>query len=684
MKKIYLLSVFIFLLVTAASTQVIPNGGFELWETNGVGVSEPTYWESMNLADFTNVFQEPGHNSTSAARLSVEWDNALEMYVTSMLFFDGYFPVDKRFTELRGYYKGTSVGGDSLTFYVGIYSQDVLIGYGMGGTNSSAGNWTSFSVSINYMNSNIPDKAFVAIHIPPYSGVVHAGTTFTVDDLDLYEGTGPNAPVLVSAATNTAGDQVEMNFNEAMADPAGSQCQFTITHNGSNITPTAAALKNGFPQTILLTLGTNLQAGELLTAGYAAGSVTSAQGMPLASFSDFPVTNNTGGTAQYEWIPVASNTINNLWSVYFTDAGNGWVAGEWATALHSVNGGKDWSQQNICAETHFLSVHATTVSKVYLASMDNVYASNDAGANWTPKFTNTSNTYFLDLFFLNQSTAWTVGNFVTVDKTTDGGDTWNLVGITGFSPCDFTSVHFRDASNGWAVGDCGVAACSSNGGVNWDGGEFYFSTMANFKSIFFINSDIGWIVGDSGIVMKTTNGGGFWNRIETDQDYFLNGVIFIDANTGWAAGDNGLIIKSTDGGLTWTEEVSHTTNKLRCIYFIPSGLGWAVGDNGTILRYASSGTGYGNIANQSLNTLHIYPNPSAGHSVVAFQLSENDHITLDITDVTGKVVEVITSGHLAKGDYKYNMDSSGLENGLYFCRLISDHQIVREPFIVNK
>jgi photosystem II stability/assembly factor-like uncharacterized protein len=539
-------------------------------------------------------------------------------------------------------------------------------------------------LNINYINGNIPDKAFVAIHIPPSSGLLHAGTTFTVDDLDLYEGSGPSAPVLVSAATNTAGNQVELNFNEAMANPAGSQSQFTITHNGSNITPTAAALKNGFPQTLLLTLGSNIQAGELLTASYSAGSVTSAQGVPLASFTNFPVTNNVGGPAQYEWIPVTSNTTNNLWSVHFPDASNGWVAGEWATALHSVNGGRNWSPQSVSAETHFLSVYAANTSKVYLASMDNVYTSTDGGAYWTPKFTNTSNTYFLDLFFLNQSTGWAVGGYVTVDKTTDGGDTWNLVGNTGFSPCDFTSVHFRDASNGWGVGDCGVVASSSNGGINWNGGEFYFNTMANFKSVFFINTDIGWIVGDSGIVMKTTNGGGFWNRIETNQNYYLNSVIFIDANTGWAAGDNGLIIRTTNGGLNWTEDESHTFNKLRCIYFIPSGLGWAVGDNGTILRYGPSGTGYGDMTNQTVNPLHIYPNPSAGHATVEFQLIETKHITLDITDATGKVVARITSGKLDKGSYKYEFDNSDLGSGLYFCRLISDHEIVREPFIVSK
>ncbi len=47
-----------------------------------------------------------------------------------------------------------------------------------------------------------------------------------------------------------------------------------------------------------------------------------------------------------KWMPQMSGTTNELRSVHFTSASEGWVAGSHATLLHTTNGGTSWTAVN--------------------------------------------------------------------------------------------------------------------------------------------------------------------------------------------------------------------------------------------------------------------------------------------------------------------------------------------------
>lgn len=99
------------------------------------------------------------------------------------------------------------------------------------------------------------------------------------------------APALVSAATNTAGTKVVLAFSKAMASPAGKHGEFAVTVNGTGNTVTAAAL-NRDPARIDLTLTNPVSSGDVITVGYTKGTVLSAAGGALESFTGQAVTNN--------------------------------------------------------------------------------------------------------------------------------------------------------------------------------------------------------------------------------------------------------------------------------------------------------------------------------------------------------------------------------------------------------
>ena len=98
----------------------------------------------------------------------------------------------------------------------------------------------------------------------------------------------PGIPnVLYTAKSTTA---IEIQFDIAMADPAGKQDQFTVTVDGTPVTISTAALKAGDPNTIILNLASSLTGTETVLVSYTQGDVSGATGGILFSFSDQPVT----------------------------------------------------------------------------------------------------------------------------------------------------------------------------------------------------------------------------------------------------------------------------------------------------------------------------------------------------------------------------------------------------------
>lgn len=98
-------------------------------------------------------------------------------------------------------------------------------------------------------------------------------------------------PVLVSAATNTAGTVITLTFDKAMANPSGKHGQFSAVVAGTSRSFTAAAL-NADTTKIDLTLASAVTSGQVVTVSYTAGDVAASDTSPLSSFSGVSVTNN--------------------------------------------------------------------------------------------------------------------------------------------------------------------------------------------------------------------------------------------------------------------------------------------------------------------------------------------------------------------------------------------------------
>lgn len=121
--------------------------------------------------------------------------------------------------------------------------------------------------------------------------------------------------------------------------------------------------------------------------------------------------------------------------------------------------------------------------------------------------------HLTDVFFVNDTLGFVVGQNGTILKTFDAGDTWNARPL---------------------------------------------NTLRHMDKVWFCDADTGFIACDSGFIFKTTNSGDDWIQIETGIAGKINDLLFLDGQTGFIAYDNGHLIKSTDGGLTWETKIDTT------------------------------------------------------------------------------------------------------------------------------
>jgi photosystem II stability/assembly factor-like uncharacterized protein len=181
------------------------------------------------------------------------------------------------------------------------------------------------------------------------------------------------------------------------------------------------------------------------------------------------------------------------------------------------------------------------------------------------------------------------GWITTIGKiysTIDAGQTWQLQ-YEGDEGTIIKSIFPVDDQVIYAVGDFGTILKSVNGGQTW---AQQTSPTDNFLfKTYFVNKSTGWIAGDNGIILKTIDGGKSWFIQDTPVQSRLYDISFLDENTGWAVGRDGIILHTINGGRTWNAQTSGTTDKLRAAFFIDQKVGFVVGSNGTLLKTADAG-----------------------------------------------------------------------------------------------
>ncbi|MAT39137.1 MAG: hypothetical protein CL946_06000 [Ectothiorhodospiraceae bacterium] len=168
----------------------------------------------------------------------------------------------------------------------------------------------------------------------------------------------------------------------------------------------------------------------------------------------------------------------------------------------------------------------------------------------------------------------------SLDRTTDGGATWEEQDVFGFG-------YFMDVESGahlndhiYALSDGSVLVNASfDDGENWnvslldnafENGSVYGMSFANDR--------VGLVVGGGGRILRTTDGGQSWN-ITHGIGYLgtISDVHFTTPDLGFALTNSSSILLTTDGGERWIETIPNDDVTLQYASMYSQSSGYAYG-----------------------------------------------------------------------------------------------------------
>jgi photosystem II stability/assembly factor-like uncharacterized protein len=346
--------------------------------------------------------------------------------------------------------------------------------------------------------------------------------------------------------------------------------------------------------------------------------------------------------------------------------------------------------------TSFYAYHARNINDVFVNdynhiclvggnkrndSIQSIFTSSDAGSTWNSVSDNMGS-WLKSVYFTTSLQGFAVGDYGKILKTTDGGNTWTKITLTGnLNQRNFCSVFFTDTQNGYIVGgneNTGMQTIlkTTDGGITWNiikdisgeflnavyfpslnigfsvgnHGTFYKTTDAgntwiaitipgnvgtrNYKSTYFISNTLGFIVGGNltndsiQTILKTTDGGNNWTAVSDILAPMLNDVYFVNQNNGYTVGNNGVVLYTSNTGNTWqTVNLPNNNNyTFNAVYFYNSDYGYIVGNQGIVYRYynplgqsPNAQTMTAKDLNADTITLHAIVNPNGYDTHITFE-----------------------------------------------------------------
>jgi photosystem II stability/assembly factor-like uncharacterized protein len=325
---------------------------------------------------------------------------------------------------------------------------------------------------------------------------------------------------------------------------------------------------------------------------------------------------------------------------------------------------------------------------IYLSGATKYFCkSYDGGKTWRElAHTSALQDGILSMYWFHPDTGIVVGHkaFGTrrdevIWKTTNGGWTLTEVLAATLPPTDmqWNGIDFAPANRniGVVVGDDNYIFYTTDGGTTWTQATENIATATiDLEDVVMVNSTTGFAVGDSGTLVKTTNGGAAWTvQAVTWGTVNLLDIEFNTPNRLWVGGvDNGFLWYSTNGGANWTNAsvglVTGTTDVKSVFFHGMSGILWAGCEN----SYVASRTD--NVAGTDTPSLPFalnqnYPNPFNPSTTIEFAIASDDHVSLNVYNVSGKLVATIMNKDLKAGTYTVAFKADNLATGVYFYKL---------------
>ena len=303
-----------------------------------------------------------------------------------------------------------------------------------------------------------------------------------------------------------------------------------------------------------------------LPGGWETQNSGTSQDLYAVSFTTTDIGTAVGGTATIlrttdagtNWSPQTCGVTVPLYGVSFYDNNKGMAVGNEGTILSTTNGGTTWNTFQTGWMTAYYGAHMVTSTTGFAVGQNTIF---QPLVTWTTDGWNSKNDVafylvhnsvyhegtLLDVYFVNASTGFAAAAVWTgegaIARTTNGGWTWDTIYWTSDA---IYCIHFPTATTGYAAGKGGHMYKTTDGGNTWN--VLSSGVYQGINDIWFVSENIGTAVGESGLILRTENGGTTWTIQDSGTYQEMYGVVFLDENNGFAVGKTGTILHTTNGG----------------------------------------------------------------------------------------------------------------------------------------
>lgn len=350
--------------------------------------------------------------------------------------------------------------------------------------------------------------------------------------------------------------------------------------------------------------------------------------------------------------------------------------GQWRYQIkYSHNNGSTWDSVSVPALTtamYFLNSQRgwALVDTQYRAPA--IYFTEDGGRNWQFGFQfpkdynvpfNRNNMQLLESgtgYFCSQGYLF---------KTEDGGRNFTMKYLGRYI---FDALGFASDNIGWIGYNNGRLEKTDDGGLTWNEQE---PDVNSVSTVHVVNQNNVY-VGGLFKVGITKDGGASWDSKQTP-DHTINQYIRriqVIPPTIWALYSD-QVIYSNDGGDTWNvysitkikdDEINAFTSIID-FAMRDNDFGWMVGDGG-ILHYDAA-TGIGD--NYSKNNVSVAPNPFSESTTINYELGMAGRVRIDIFNSLGEKITTLVDEWQEAGRHSTlfdvgNTQACCLQSGMYY------------------
>lgn len=288
-----------------------------------------------------------------------------------------------------------------------------------------------------------------------------------------------------------------------------------------------------------------------------------------------------------------------LASVYFTDGMNGYVGGNDGVILVTHDGGNTWQQTTLQSgeDAYFNCISFPAHDTGWISGRENsnsmnsgpaMYVTYDGGATWIYRGASYDQEYS---YFPSVNVGYRDAYTDYIEKSTDGGQTWNELTSAPWASFSYTSLHFINEDTGF-VGTSSYEWRTTNAGLSWatvdfPSHELEYNGVTDYA---FSDNNNGVAVFSRGDIDVTTDGGETWiNSFDAySNDFFPLYCVTMPSPRIMVAGGMNHITCSEDGGNAWQEHFQQDGTSfpgtVLDIHFYDEQHGFAVTEEGKIYR----------------------------------------------------------------------------------------------------